>query len=399
MESASKFNFILGDYFWGIIREKAGFDMSLHVIVLGGGVIGLSCAFELRRRGFAVTVLEQGKCGGQASGAAAGMLAPYSENVERPDPFFQLCLQSLRLYPDWQLAVKETSGLDFEYSASGSLYVMYHEADALAMQTRKLWQDEHGAASELLDASQLRKLEPHIAAEALGALHYPGESHVYAPDYVKALEQACRRTGVIIRDNQQQIDIVRWRDGAEARSETAGETYRGDVLIVANGAWAGLMESTFGMTIPVYPIRGQICAYETPDMPVRHMVFCSQGYVVGKRNGTLVCGASEDVAGFETTVTRRGIARLESWNGKLLPMLRTMRPFHEWAGLRPASQDGFPLLGKLRRTGSDSLLFAAGHYRNGILLSPVTALVIADLLEGRRTSQVSLDWFDPERFN
>lgn len=371
--------------------------MTQHVLVLGGGVIGLSCAFELKNRGFAVTVLEQGKCGGQASGAAAGMLAPYSENVEQPDPFFRLCLQSLRLYPDWQLAVKEASGLDFEYSATGSLYVMYHEADVLAMKSRKLWQDEHGAGSELLNSADLRKLEPLVAPEAIGALRYPGESHVYAPGYVKALEEACRRIGVAIRDGLGRIDIVKWHDGAEVRSESADQSYRGDTLLVANGAWAGLMESIFGMTIPVYPIRGQICAYETPDLPVRHMVFCSQGYVVGKRNGTLVCGASEDIAGFETSVTRRGIARLESWNGKLFPFLGSMRPFHEWAGLRPATQDGFPLLGMLGR--SNSVMFAAGHYRNGILLSPVTAHVIADLLEGRGTGGLPLDLFHPERFS
>lgn len=370
--------------------------MTQHVLVLGGGVIGLSCAFELRRRGFAVTVLEQGRCGGQASGAAAGMLAPYSENVEEPDPFFRLCLQSLLLYPEWQRAVKEASGLDFEYSASGSLYVMYHEADVQAMQTRRLWQDEHGARSELLNASELCKLEPHIASEAIGALRYPGESHVYAPGYVKALEEACRRTGVAIRDGLERIDVVRWRNGAEVRSEAADATYRGDVLLVANGAWAGLLESALDMPIPVYPIRGQICAYATPDMPVRHMVFCSQGYVVGKRNGTLVCGASEDIAGFDTTVTRRGIDRLISWNGKLFPFLDRMNPFHEWAGLRPATQDGFPLLGKLSR--SDSLLFAAGHYRNGILLSPVTAQVVADMLEGRIRDGLPLAAFDPERF-
>lgn len=370
--------------------------MAQHILVFGGGVIGLSCAFELKRRGFAVTVLERGTCGGQASGAAAGMLAPYSENTEQPDPFFRLCLQSLRLYPDWQLAVKEASGQDFEYSATGSLYVMYHEADVLAMKSRKLWQDKHGARSEMLGAAELRGLEPHMAQEAIGALRYPGESHVYAPGYVKALEEACRRIGVVIRDGLERLTIARWRDGAEVRADATNESFRGDTLVVANGAWSGLMEPVFGMTIPVYPIRGQICAYETPDMPVRHMVFCSQGYVVGKRGGTLVCGASEDIAGFETSVTRRGIARLEHWNRKLFPFLGRLRPFHEWAGLRPATQDGFPLLGKL--AASDSVLFATGHYRNGILLSPVTAHIIADLLEGREPDGLPLAPFAPERF-
>lgn len=372
--------------------------MTQHILVLGGGVIGLSCAFELKRRGFDVTVLERGKCGGQASGAAAGMLAPYSENTEEPDPFFQLCLQSLKLYPDWQAAVKEASGIDFEYAETGSLYVIYHEADVLALQSRKQWQDAHGADSELLTAEQLRRLEPAIASQAIGALHVPGESHVYAPDYVKALEAACRRIGVAIRDSLGELEPIRWRNGAEVRSIASDTIFRGDLLIAANGAWAGLLSDQLAMPLPVYPIRGQICAYETPEQPIRHMVFCSQGYVVGKRNGTLVCGASEDIAGFETSVTRKGIERLENWNRKLFPFLADRRPFHEWAGLRPASQDGFPLLG--RAIEGDSLLFAAGHYRNGILLSPVTAHIIADLLQGRGATAASLPLqaFAPDRF-
>ena len=372
--------------------------MSSSILVLGGGIIGLSCAFELRRRGFRVTVLEIGKCGGQASGAAAGMLAPFSENTEEPDPFFRLCLESLRLYPDWQRDIKEIAGpgFDFEYTNSGSLYVFYHEADILAMETRMQWQNEYGAAAELLDANGLSKLEPKISPKAAGALYYPRESHVYAPGYVKALEQACRLTGVVIRDGLERVSVSALEGGA-AVTAASGERIAGDLLVVCSGAWTGLMEETFGLPIPIYPIRGQICAYETPDMPVNHMVFCSQGYVVTKRNGTLVCGASEDVAGFDTSVTRRGIARLQSWNGKLFPFLAGMQPFHEWAGLRPATNDGFPLIGALKR--SPSVIFASGHYRNGILLSPVTAQLVANLIEQRGTGDIPMAAFDPERFN
>jgi len=377
------------------------------VIVLGGGIIGLSCAYECRKRGYKVTVLETGVCGGQASGAAAGMLAPFSENGDQPDPFFLLSLESLRLYPEWVREIREVSGTEFSYVKSGSLYVIYHEADILALRSRRRWQNEYGADGELISADELLRLEPHVSRSAVGALYCPHEAHVYAPDFVKALEQACRVIGVTIADRLERTDIAEWERGIAVLSAD-GRKFTADRLVVCAGAWSGLMERTFSLSIPVYPIRGQICAYETPHEPVRHMVFCSQGYVVAKQNGTLVCGASEDVAGFDASVTEQGIARLEKWNRQLYPFLASMTPFHKWAGLRPATQDGYPLIGPLRR--SEAVLFATGHYRNGILLSPVTAKIIADFMDGRTYENagsvsgaspyrtIPLDAFAPERF-
>ena len=165
----------------------------------------------------------------------------------------------------------------------------------------------------------------------------------------------------------------------------------------ARGAWAQELVDTFGIAIPVYPIRGQICAYSTAGEgdAVRHMVFSNQGYLVSKGNSTLVCGASEDVSGFDTTVTEKGIGRLMKWNKQVLPCLESKRPFHRWAGLRPATQDGLPLIGFLK--SSDRIVFATGHYRNGILLSPATAKLVADLIEGNETADFN-QAFLPDRF-
>lgn len=370
--------------------------MSKRIVILGGGVIGLSVAFEAARRGHRATVLEQDVCGGQASGAAAGMLAPFSENGEGPDDFFRLCLASLRLYPRWQQAVKDASGLEFEYSASGSLNVAYHGSDRLALATRAAWQQAFGRQPELVEGAALRELEPALSSRVEAALYHPEESHIYAPDYVRALEQACRLHGVRIVER---IGSVR-PEAIEANRVSAidgnGIVYEGDELVIAGGAWTGGLEAQLGLRIPIYPIRGQICAYELPDPgAIRHMVFGSQGYVVPKAGGTLVCGASEDVAGFDTTVTERGIGRLLAWNHRLYPFLEPLRPFHRWAGLRPATQDGYPLLGRLREL--PRIIMAAGHYRNGILLSPVTAQATLDLIEGREPT-IALARFAPERF-
>ncbi|UCZ52355.1 glycine oxidase ThiO [Bacillus shivajii] len=368
--------------------------MGERVIVLGGGIIGLSVAYESQKRGYDVTVLEKVACGGQASGAAAGMLAPYSEIEEDPDDFFRLCLKSLKLFPSWQEAVRKESNIDFEYTNSGSLHCVYHEADLLSLQSRQQWQGDFGAEAYILQGDELFTREPELSKDIIAAMYYPEESHVYAPDYVKALEQACRNIGVKIYDHLEQVDVKSWQDEVSLRAK-GGQIFHGDRLVVCSGAWALELEETFEVPIPVQPIRGQICAYEVPQGKVNHIIFSSQGYLVPKGNGTLVNGASEDISGFDTSVTEKGIARLTKWNKKILPFLENENPFHKWAGLRPATLDGFPLIGKLSH--APHIIFATGHYRNGILLSPVTGEVVADLLDNKN-SDVSIEAFSPERF-
>ncbi len=364
------------------------------VIILGGGVIGLATAFELSKRDYHVTVLEKTTCGGQASGAAAGMLAPFSEIGEDPDDFFTFCLDSLRMYDRWQKDVKRTANMDFEYTKCGSLHAVYHEADVLALETRRAWQKEFGVEAELVEGERLRTLEPYLADEVVAALYYPEEAHLFAPDYVKALEAACRNNGVSIYEQLEEVHIKAWRDDI-ALTTKDGQNFSAERLIVCSGAWSGELEDVFSIRIPVYPIRGQICAYRGVAERLNHIVFTSQGYLVAKANGSIVNGASEDIAGFHTEVTEKGIARLTNWNKRILPFLENETPYHTWAGLRPATQDGFPLIGKLEN--APHIIFATGHYRNGILLSPITATAVADILDHAST-YAPLESFKPERF-
>lgn len=370
--------------------------MSQNIIIIGGGIIGLSCAYELRMRGFDVTVLEARRCGGQASGAAAGMLAPFSENTEGPDAFFRLCQFSLLLYPEWQEQIRSISGVHFEYANTGSLHIAYHAADLLSLEGRRLWQRQYGSSGEIVSGAELFRMEPALSRDVLAALYTPEESHIYAPDFIRALEQACRISGVLIKEELGSIRLVEW-DRHIAVSAADGTVFYGDRLVASTGAWAQELSEQLGLPIPVYPIRGQICAYRTETQPpVKHMVFFNQGYLVAKANGTMVCGASEDVAGYDTSVTERGIERLRNWNNKVLPFLEGQLPFHSWAGLRPATQDGYPLIGPVE--GAERVLMAAGHYRNGILLSPVTAKLIADFIENRCVPPEVREMFSPSRF-
>ncbi|MFD0712413.1 glycine oxidase ThiO [Paenibacillus sp. GCM10027626] len=370
--------------------------MAGRIIVLGGGVIGLSCAFEAVQRGFQVTVIEQASFGGQASGAAAGMLAPYTENPEQPDPFFQLCQESLRQYPEWVKRIESVSGINPELLATGSLTVALHEADLLPLKTRMAWQSAYGASDvELIEqGKRLRAMEPLLTDKAVAALYNPAERHVNAPRMVAALEEACRKLGVELVDHAGEVAID--ASGPVVRTSKKGE-WHGDRLVVCTGAWACQLADELGLPIPIHPIRGQICAYEVPFGYTHHMIFSSQAYWVGKRNGTLVCGASEDVAGYSTAVTDKGIGRLVRWGERLFPYLAGRPTIRRWAGLRPATRDGWPLIGEL--PAHSHIIIAAGHYRNGILLSPVTARLVGDLLSGHaHAARVPLAPFAPDRF-
>ncbi|GIO13933.1 glycine oxidase ThiO [Cohnella xylanilytica] len=366
------------------------------VLIVGGGIIGLSSAFEAASRGFAVTVLERGEFGGQASGAAAGMLAPYSENGEGPDAFFRLCLESLRLYPEWVSRVEYASGRKVEWLRTGSLHAALHEADLLPLRTREAWQRRFGAV-EYADGDALRGLEPALHGRAIAALYCPEESHVHAPKLVSALEQACRNLGVRLVPRAGEVAALD-ADGQGVRVATsAAGAYAADAAVWCAGAWSGTHEALLGIPVPVHPIRGQICAYETPPVDVRHMVFSSQAYWVRKADGSLVCGASEDVSGFDRSVTEAGIGRLVRWSGRMFPSLAGTVPDRRWAGLRPATLDGWPLLGPL--PGRSRIFAATGHYRNGILLSPVTAAAVGEWLgEGGGSAPARLAPFAPDRF-
>jgi len=366
------------------------------VLILGGGIIGLSCALEAAGLGFQVTVVEEGEFGGQATGAAAGMLAPLSENPDGADPFFRLCWDSFLRYPEWVRQIEELSGQQVELCASGSLNAVFHEADWLPMQTRLQWQRPYCAQMEWLDETQLRKLEPNLSQRAIGALYCPAESHVYAPKLAVAVEEACRRAGVRLVSHAgplSKLEVTKTSGVSVTMGD--GQAWRADRLVVCTGAWSGWLQEWIPINVPVHPIRGQICAYDAGLGEVRHMVFSSQAYWVRKNDGTIVCGASEDVAGFDRSVTAHGIERLTRWSGRVFPCLQGELPVRTWAGIRPATLDGRPLIGEV--PDCPDVIVAAGHYRNGILLSPVTASMIGQLLLGKSDSQSSA--FSLERFN
>lgn len=368
----------------------------IDTVIIGGGIIGLSIAFELAKRGHQPTILEKGVCGGQATGAAAGMLAPFSEIHEDNDDFFQLCHASLKAYPTWQEEVRQLAKQDFEYNTHGSLHVVFHEADELALESRQKWQQDQGVRSEIIRGDALFRLEPELTQTAVAAMYYPDEHHVYTPDFVCGLKEACLALGVQIIEDVGEIELTEITRNGVLLKSNHHEPISASQCILSTGAWTGQYEEKLGVRLPIYPIRGQICAYPQADRHVNHIIFSSQGYVVSKAIGKIVCGASEDIAGFDTSVTDKGINRLLKWSRKLYPFMNDWEPILKWAGLRPATQDGYPLIGRLDHY--PQIIIASGHYRNGILLSPITAKIVADLYENKALT-LNIARFNPTRFN
>jgi glycine oxidase len=366
------------------------------VVIIGGGVIGCAIAHYLTALTDAqVTVLEKGAIGGQATNAAAGMLAPLAESDE-PSPFLDLGLASLRLFPALAAELRETTGIDIELTYNGLLRVAMHEEEAEQLQANLRWQSAYGLPLRWLDAREVRAVEPLAGPTLCGALYSEGEPHVASLRLARALAESAARRGAQLLEGQQVIGLVTARDRVVAVRTLDGEVPAGQVVLAA-GAWSAIVAEWLGAReyVPVFPIRGQILALKALPRTLRHTLYTREGYVVPKGDGSLIVGATEDQAGFDTRVQARGIATLLDVLKVLAPDLREMPFERAWAGLRPCSADKLPILGML--PGWENVVVAAGHYRNGILLSLITGQTIATLLV-RGESDPLLQPFWPERF-
>jgi glycine oxidase len=370
------------------------------VVVVGGGIIGLSLAWQLAGEGASVVVLERGQIGGQATGAAAGMLAPLAEARE-PSPFVALALASLHLYPGIAAALYEEVGLDVELRGPGMLRVALTDGEAEALRQEWAWQREAGLRMEWLTGEEARRLEPALAPEVRAAIFSPEERHVEPRRLVRAWGLAAAARGVRVREGTIATGFETWRSRVTA--VLTGETRTPcDALVVAGGAWSGEVAGWLGARLPVFPVRGQILALACLPPPVRHTIYTHTGYLVPKADGRVVVGATEDQAGFDARPTASGMGRLLTMAPALVPALAEA-PFESaWAGLRPATADRLPLLGPL--PGWENVLLATGHYRNGILLAPITAERLAEFIvngcgAGRTPVDSLLRPFLPDRFS
>jgi glycine oxidase len=359
-------------------------------VVVGGGVIGCAIAWALAREGLAVVLVERDRIGAHASGAAAGMLAPLAES-EGEGALYRAGLAALELFPAFAAEARELSGIDPQFVASGVLRVAgARESDALAARARSL----AGLGVEWLSPDEARKREPRLAPDLRGALWSPREGHVDPALLTRALGAAAARRGARFEVGADAVGLLREGD------RVCGVRLRGGVVeaaevVLCTGAWTRSFEDVTGASLPIEPVRGQILALESREPAPRAIVWGDDAYVVPRTSGTLLVGATVERAGFDVRVTAAGVGALVRGATALLPDLAQASFLRAWAGLRPGTPDGLALVGRVPRLRG--LCVAAGHYRNGILLAPLTALWLADLLVRGRLPDDAAP-FDPARF-
>jgi len=357
------------------------------VLILGGGAIGLSIAYELASRGRRVGLLERNEQpGSESSWAGAGIVPP---GVVRPidPPLVQLGGHAAQMHPHWARQLREETGIDNGYRVCGALYLADDaETDAALEYEVRQWQ-EQGIRHTTVDAAAATDLEPALSrkfqsGDVRSAYHLPDEAQLRNPRHVRALAEACRRRGVEIIVGAE-VEEFRIRNGRLAEVATRAGRYAAEQFVLCTGAWTGELAARFGTSLGVKPIRGQIVLLK-PSVPVvRGIVYVGRRYFVPRDDGLVLVGSTEEDVGFDRSTTDEVVQALRSFAYALCPALESATVERAWAGLRPHSADDLPYLGAV--PAAANLFVAAGHYRWGLTLSPVTAVVISQLLCGEPT--------------
>jgi glycine oxidase len=365
-----------------------------EVVVVGGGVIGCAVSFFLARAGADVTLLERGELAGEASGAAAGMLAALSdEGGDRGPAFQKLCLDSQALY-EKILPELESTGIDLRYRRSGVLHVALDRAEAEHLRGRFERQQDLSPDLLWVQGEDLRREEPEINPAAVGGYVSPAEHYLDPQRLVLALAEGARRAGALIQTEQPVQGFMR-RNGRVNFIRTPGRLVTADQVVLAGGPWTARLARRLGSYVPVRPVRGQMLALAGPATPLRRVIWGQDAYLVPRENSLTFVGASVETVGYRKRNTVAVVRRLRSGANALVPGLAFARQRSAWAGLRPGTPDGLPVLGRL--PGWENVWVATGHFRNGILLAPVSGQIMADaILSGQMAH--GLEAFSPSRF-
>ena len=347
-------------------------ETGADVVIVGGGVIGCALARELAGRGAAVKVIEKTQPGSEASGAAAGLLAPQAEGIAR-GPFFDLALESRRLYAAWTAALEQESESGVGYRRAGILRCALPGAGG--EENGFEWQRRDGLAVEEMEAAGIAGLTGgSVSRDICEAVFFPDEGVVDNRRLTRALWIAAERRGVEF-EIERTVRRFLIRGGRCAGVETDGGPIAAGQVVNAAGAWAGFDPD---FPVPVEPVLGQIVEVESAVPGLSTVVESREVYVV-PRGGSWLLGSTVEHVGFEKRATAGAVARLVAAATRLLPALEGAVFLRAWSGLRPGTPDGLPILGRGPIPG---LFLATGHFRNGILLAPVTALALADELTG-----------------
>ncbi len=381
-----------GDIVCGMSLERARWD----VVVVGGGLVGCSVARTLAAAGRTVAVVERGRPASEASWAAAGMLSPLGEAPEA-GPFLSLALESLERWPSFAAALEEETGVPLGFHLTGKLLLAFGEAEEEALRARRRWQAAAGFDVRWLEGPAVLDIEPCASSEAAAALHLPGEGQVDNRALGEALWRAAEAAGCRFLLGREAAAVT--RDGGRVRGVrlSDGTALVADAVVIAAGAWSGALAG-LPRPLPLRPVLGQMLALRPPRPLLRGVLAAPGAYVVPRGSEAaprILVGATVEEVGFRRGTTPGALAGLFRSATRALPALADAPVVETWSGLRPGTPDDLPVLGPDPEV--EGLHYATGHFRNGVLLSPVTAVRVASGVEGNADPGAFAP-FRPDRF-
>jgi len=366
--------------------------VTYDVVVIGAGIVGAAVGREVAKAGASVVVLDRELPGGQASWAAAGMLAPQAES-DGPGSFLDLLLRARDGFAELVRSLEAETGIGLGYRRDGALLLSLTAEDDAAIEARFEWQRAAGLPVERLSGAEARHLEPAISPATRSALRFAGDDQVDNRMLTKALWFSAAAAGAEMRIGERVVAIQ--LDPEPAVELEQGTRIAARTIVLAAGSWSALIGG-LPRRLPVEPVHGQLLSITAAPPRLRHVCASPRGYLVPRADGRIIAGTTVERVGFRTRVTPAGLHRVASVLVEIAPDLAELPLQDHWSGLRPGTPDGLPILGP--DPDHPVLVYATGHFRNGILLGPLTGRLIADVALGR-DPEVDLTPYSITRFS
>jgi glycine oxidase len=365
-----------------------------NILVVGAGIVGCAVAYELSRRGAPVHIIDDRLPGMGATQASAGMLAPYTEAKDRNALFLDLAVRSLELYDEFVARAADDSGTGVGYKRNGTIEIAATGERMIELRDIARRLAGRGVALEVLDASTARAQEPHLGLDVAGGLCIGAHGYVNALQLAHALFTAARCLGATALDGGRVRRIS--GHGGDLHVQTESNTHTAHTVVVAAGSWSGQVEIEGAAPLPVRPVRGQMLHLAWKGgAPLRRVTWGEHCYLVPWDDGTLLVGATMEEVGFDEKTTTAGVQDLRNAACALVPRVREAGFLGARAGLRPGTPDAMPIIGWSRSV--PNVMYATGHFRNGVLLAPLTAQLVADAVLSGRVDP-AFDAIGPQRF-
>lgn len=359
-------------------------------LIIGGGVIGGAIALELAKQGTDCTVLEKGAFSSEASTASAGMLCPQAEMFQ-PKMEPAIFLESMKKYQNWTKELENISNIPVQRVQEGMIRVVFSDEEKEKIKKTLSSADSHGT---WVNPEEIHNMEPSVTKENKGGVYFPEDGQLHPIHLAKSIYTALKRLGSNIEESTPALSLIT-ENNRVLGARTSNGDFFAEYTIVAAGAWTSSLLSPLGLHLPVFPVKGQMIAAKAPSLNIQKTVQGLGSMILPRQDGTLTLGVTIEDTGFNKEPTIDGVSRIYQTTSQLIPELERAKFLTTWAGLRPGTPDGIPYIGEF--ADYDGLMVAAGHYSIGILLAPITAKTILQMINGEHIDR-GMKPFLPSRF-